>query len=114
MHEIFCLRVEIRMGSEKRLLFGCRKTRHTLHIVMTISFQVIQPDQGNEGQVLLQGDAGLGAEVLSGHEIVSPVLLLIPNRTARSVNEGLVNSFTDLARYSPVTQMTGAGKDLKI
>ena len=72
------------MRGEKRGLLGLGQARHAVDIVVSVAFDVADADQIDQRQILLHREAGLGGQVLAGHEIARRARLGIPDaRNAR-------------------------------
>lgn len=51
--------IEIGMGAKERFGFGLRATIEPVDEVMCVLFDMREPKPADQGEVLLQGDAGL-------------------------------------------------------
>ena len=76
--------------------------------MMPVALDVRHAEERHERQVLLHAQARLGGEVLGGHEVTPAGG--IPVRTARRIQDGLVEPLAHLARDAEVPERPGGGK----
>src|SRR5678815_1163580 len=85
-NEIVVADVEIRMRTQKRRLLGCPERGQTTNVVMAVALDVAEPEQRDERQVLLHGQARLSGEIFGRHEERVAAGLLVPSRAAGEIH----------------------------
>ena len=57
------------MRGEEVVLLLRRQPGHAVDVVMAVALDVPKADQIDQSEILLHGQAGLGRQILAGHEI---------------------------------------------
>src|SRR5438132_7383604 len=99
------------LRGEKGLLFrvACALSGESVDVVVAVALGVLQAEQRRERQVLLNAKSRLHGQILARQEIARRDAV-IPLRTARRVEQRLVDSLAALARYSGVAGCARARK----
>src|SRR5262245_7761440 len=101
------LLVEIAMSASKIVLLAPRRKRHAIDKVMTVALDVLEPQQGDQRQVLLHADAGERGQVFGRHKVAGGTGLAIPFGNARRVEDRFIEPLAVLAGDPGIAEALG-------
>src|SRR5688500_9113211 len=83
--------VQICVSAQESFLLGGRKAGHPVDVMVAVALDMLDPENGHQGKVLLERDSGLEREVLAAHEVA-----VAPGGAARAIDERLVQPLAGL------------------
>src|ERR1700737_3712355 len=70
--------VEVGVCGEKVVLLALRQRGHAVDVMMAVALDMGEPEQVDQGEILLHRQSGLGGEILTGHEVALTAGLRVP------------------------------------
>src|SRR5262245_55701554 len=78
--------------------------------MMAVALDMRQPEQVDQGEILLHGQPSLGGEILTGHEVALVAGLGVPHSAAGGVEDGFVEPLAAFARHAGVAEHAASFK----